>query len=575
MGKLAAARMKGFKKSIIQPENFSIFTAIEFPKNMKHYLYKTLVFLVLIIVFLPACQVKKTMKKATEFEAAGMFKDAADMYFQALQLNPKKAEIKIDLKRCGQLYLEELSEEISQSYHQGDYKTTVYDYVAATAYVDKLARVGVNLKIDPSSTRYFEEAKENFLAERYEVGQKTLMEQNYTDAKEIFEEIYRIDPDFRDTKNYLNQAKFEPVYQEASRLYGEGKYMEAYQKWHFIFIEDPNFKNVKDQMQQALNERYKQGSLFLMNENFTEAATALGEVYRADPGFEDVKVLFAEARNEPVYRQGNSLLTDGKCRTAYFAFNDVVNDAGNYKDAVKLRETSLKCAQYPVAVGTLAPKGKSASAGEFQSMLINRMIKQNNLFLKVYDLAALDNSISQSLLNNAGNLNRSQLQQLASKHGLKAVLFCNLSEFTQNEGKQKKVEKTGFERTTTKTSTGQVSVSDRQVKYEEVSQENLVSMTMNYKLISTQTGEILLTDYFTEQLSDETKYASYNGNSTILYPAVNSNGIFMVDDRNFQSLQSLLKAPKNIKSAASMTNTVFETASQKIAGNINNFNPEK
>jgi hypothetical protein len=203
------------------------------------------------------------------------------------------------------------------------------------------------------------------------------------------------------------------------------------------------------------------------------------------------------------------------------------------------------------------------------------MIKQNNLFLKVYDLTALDNSISQSLLNNAGNLNRSQLQQLASKHGLKAVLFCNVSEFTQTEGKQKKVEKTGFERTTTKTSTGQVSVSDRQVKYEEVSQENLVSMTMNYKLISTETGEILLTDYFTEQLSDETKYASYSGNSNILYPAVNSNGIFMVDDRNFQSLQSLLKAPKNIKSATSMTNTVFETASQKIAGNINNFNPEK
>jgi len=529
----------------------------------------------LIIALFPACQVKKTMKKAAEFEAAGMFKDAADQYYQAFQLDPKKPEIKIALKRTGQLYLEELSENIARYYNRAEYKATVYEYVTAIGFVEKLARSGVDLNLDPASTRYFEEAKDNYLNERYSSGQKTLIEQNYEEAKAIFSEIYQIDPDFKDTKSYLNQAKFEPVYQDAARLYGDGKYMEAYQKWYSIFLEDQNFKDVKDQLQQALNERYKQGSLFLMNENFTEASTALGEVYRADAGFLDVKILFTEARNEPVYRRGNVMLANKKCRTAYFAFSDVINDAGNYKDAVNLKATSLQCAQYPIAVGTWAPKGKTAQAAEFQNMLINKMIKLDNPFLKVFDLAAVDNYIYQSLINNAGNLNRSQLKQLADKHGLKAVLFCNVSEFVQNEGKQKKVEKTGFERITTKMPTGQVTVNDRQVKYDEISQENSVTMTLNYKLISTETGEILLTDYFTEEKGESTKYAVYGGNANVLYPAINSNGVFLADERNFQSLQNLLKAPRSIKTTASLTNIVFDASSKKISSNINNFNPEK
>jgi len=542
---------------------------------MKHGYCKAFVFLVLISFLLPACTLKKTMKKAAEFETAGMFKDASDLYYQAYQINSKKAEIKISLKRCGQLYLEELSESIAQSYNRGDYKNTVYDYVTARGFIDKLSRAGLDLKIDPASTRYYGEARDNYLSERYEAGQKTLIEENYDDAKSIFDEIYQIDPNFKDTKSYLNQAKFEPVYQEAARLYGEGKYMEAYQKWHSIFLEDQNFKNVKDQMQQALNERYKQGSLSLMNENFQEAATALGEVYRVDPGFEDVKALFTEARNEPVYRRGNAMLSAGKCRTAYYAFDDVVKDAGNYKDAVRLKENSLQCAQYPIAVAMLAPKGKSAEAGDFKSMLINRMINQNNLFLKVFDLSSVDNGIAQTLMNNAGNLSRAQLQQLAGRNGLKAVLFCNVSELNRNDGKPIKTERAGFERIITKTPAGETSYYDKKVKYDEISQENSVTITLNYKLISTETGEILLTDYFTEDKRDAVKYAVYGGNTNILYPSTYSNGTYSLDERNYQALQMLVRTQKNITSTESLTNSVFETSSQKIAGNINNFNPEK
>ena len=37
----------------------------------------------LIVFFIVGCMVKKTMKKAGEYESAGMFKDASELYYKA------------------------------------------------------------------------------------------------------------------------------------------------------------------------------------------------------------------------------------------------------------------------------------------------------------------------------------------------------------------------------------------------------------------------------------------------------------------------------------------------------------
>ena len=384
------------------------------------------------------------MKKGAEYESARMFKDAADLYYSVCLKRPKKPEIKIALKRSGQLYIDEQSDNIAQSFNRGEYKSTVYNYITVRDFVEKLGNAGIDLKPDPSMKRYFDDAKERYLAQRYEAGQQILGEQKYEEAKATFLEIFNIDPDFKNTRNYLKQATFEPVYQDGARLYGEGKYMDAYRKWYSVFVLDKNYKDVADQMKQALNERYKQGSLYLMDENFQDAAIALGEVHHADPMFKDVKILYTEARNEPVYRKANTLLKNGKCRTAYFSFDNVVKDAGTYKDAAQQREKALACAQYPIAVKTSAQGARTAAAKQFQATLISQLINQKNLFLKVYDLSAIDQRIEQSLVNSAGNLDGNLLRQLGNMQNIKAVLFIDFTDFSRNEGQLITVEKTGF-----------------------------------------------------------------------------------------------------------------------------------
>ncbi|MEI6155454.1 MAG: hypothetical protein WCQ90_15360, partial [Deltaproteobacteria bacterium] len=471
-----------------------------------------------IILFTGGCMVKKTLKKGAAYESAGMFKDASELYYKTCIKRPKRPEVKIALKRSGQLYIEDQAENISQSFSRGDYKTTVYDYITTRDFIEKVADAGVDLKPDPAMMRYFDDAKENYLAQRYEAGQKYMGEQKFEEAKATFFEIFKIDPDFKDTRNYLKQATFEPIYQDGARLYGEGKYMDAYRKWNTVFEQDNNYKDVADQMKQALNERYKQGSLYLMNENFQDAATALGEVYHVDPTFKDVKLLFTEARNEPVYRRANIFLKNGKCRTAYYSFDNVVNDAGTYKDAAEQREKALACAQYPIAVKTSAQVGKAAEAQQFQTLILSQLINQKSLFLKIFDLSAIDKRIGQTLVNPSGNFDGNLLQQLANKQNIKAVLYINFTEFSRNEGTFKKIEKTGFERIVTKKTTGENVIFDKQVKYEESSQGNSVSMTLIYKLVSVEKGEILLSDRLSDSKTSEIRYATYSGTANNLYP---------------------------------------------------------
>ncbi len=536
---------------------------------------KTVLFAIVFIFLLHGCMVKSTLKKGASFETAGMFKDAAELYYKACLKKPGNPDLRIALKRAGQLYLDDQADQMSQSFNRGDYKTTVYSYVAARDLMEKVSKAGIDLRPDPSMQRFFEDAKTSYLAQRYEEGQRLIGEQKFDESRTIFAEIYQIDQDYRDTRNYLKQATFEPLYQEGARLFGDGKYMEAYRKWQTIYSQDRNYKDVPDQMAQALNERYKQGSVFLMNEQFPEAAVALGEVYKADPGFKDVKALFTEARNEPVYRSGNQHLTGEKCRTAYFEFDNVVKDAGVYKDAAALRDRALACAQYPIAVTTAVRRGYNQQTQQFQTTLMGQLLNQKNLFIKVYDLAAVDQYLLQTLNQIGGGFDVNLLRPLAGKQNIKALLYVDFSDIQRIEGNLQRESKTGFERTTSKNQAGETINIDKRVSYEEFQQRNTVSISLGWRLISVSTGQTLLTDRVSENASDEIRYANYTGNKEILYPSTYQNGNYSINTSNHRNLQNLLKANRNITPLNSLTEKAFGAASRKIALAIDQFNPEK
>lgn len=528
-----------------------------------------------ILLLTAGCAVKKMIKQAEQFEGAGMFKEASELYYQVHLKKPSKADYKIALKRTGQIYYEELSGEIKSCFNRGDYKETVYYYMEASAMVDKYNRTGVSIKVDPMMDRYFNDAKDYYLDSRYKLGLKHITDQEFVEAKNVFSEVFQIDPEYKDTRTYLNEATFEPIYREGTQYYNDGRYMEAYNKWESIYLRENNYKDTRSRMDEALNERYKEGTLLLMSENFNDAAHALGEVFKANPNFKDVKAQYVEARNEPVYRQAKTDMNQDNCRTAYFGFERILNDAGTYKDSKTLKDQALACAEYPVAVYSRPVKQFGADATQFENTTVKNLLGKKNIFLRVFELSTINSRLENRLINSLGEVDEGALRTLNRENNIKAVLVLEYDNFKKNKGQLKKEELTGFERVTTKSTDGQTSFYDKQVKYSEFFQENEISLTVRYKLVSATTGETLLSNTYSGSKNDKINYATYDGDKNQLYPAKNNRGSWNINESGYRSLQTLLRGETQIKSIENMQQLLFNDLSNDIANDINNFNPER
>lgn len=534
------------------------------------------VFILLISLLMMGCATRRMAKQAAEYEHAGMFREAAELYYQAAVRKPREVELKLGLKRAGQMYLEGLAGEVSEAHTRGNHEKAVYDFLEMQNFADKVQKTGVNLKIEHATLRTFENAKELFLEERYQLGQRLIDEQNFDEAKKIFTEIYDISPDFRDTHSYLNTATLEPLYQNGSRYFSQKKYMLAYREWEKIAARDTGYKDVRRRMQQALNERYKEGTVFLINEDFSAAENALGDVYNINPGYMDVKSQYIEARNEPVYRAAIQNLGSGRCRAAFRGFEVVMGDTGgNYKDAASLHDEALECASFPVALLANPLPGNTQDDEEFENILIQMILDARDPFIKIHNLGDINRRVQRSFIGATGALNRTMLRELHNRNRIAAVLVVNFLDYDKTRGSVRRKEKNGFERVAIEDQEGQTTYRDRQVTYMEYTRTSRVRLNVNIQLISTLTGEILLSQRFNQSESDEMKYAVYRGETKNLYPAILRNNVWQIDERNYSSLQKLLNAEQSIASADQLRDILFSDINAQITTALINFDPER
>lgn len=531
--------------------------------------------ILLTILMLPGCAAKRMARQAAEYERAGMFKEAAELYFNASQRKPREVEYKTGLRRSGQMHIDQVSTGIVGAYGRGEYRKAVYDYLEMQQFVSRVQTAGVQIQINQMARQSFEGARERYLDQQYTEGQRLIQEQSFDQARAIFTEIQNIQPGFRDTQTYLNTATLEPMYQSGNRHFRDRRYMEAYREWERVARRDPNYKDVQELMQQALQERYRQGTSFLMNENFTAAATALGEVHRINPNYQDVKELYTEARNEPIYRKAQKDLKNGRCRSAYRAFSKVLEDAGQYKSASQYKDQALDCASFPVAIYIPDIQGNSSETEIFEQVLIESILQKEDPFVSVHKLPSVSRQIDRSFRSSTGTLDRNRVRELKTRHSIDAMLVINFSNFQKLDGRQRKTTKSGFLRQVTTNDDGEVTYHDRLVKYDEYEQTNTLRFSINYQLISTENNRILLSRRINVSEEDHMHYADFDGDSRNLYPAMGGDQQRLsIDERNQRQLQNLLRADRSIRSANHMRDEQFRKAALEIAEALVAFNPE-
>jgi tetratricopeptide (TPR) repeat protein len=540
--------------------------------------FTILILLGILTLINPGCSgAKKMAKRASELEMSGMFKEAAELYYFAAIRKPDNVEFKSALRRAGAMYVEDVSQEITASYNRGEYQKVVYDYLAIDEFINKVKRTGVDIPVDNSIKLAYDNAQNQYLNEKYDEGLKLLGEKRYAEAKTVFEEIHKINHEFRDTRTHLNTATLEPLYQNGTQFFSQQNYMGAYREWARVTAVDPNYKDTRQRMQNALNERYKEGTILLMNEDFHNAAVALGDVFQVNPSYQDVRKLFIEAQCEPLYRQSIENMRIQRCRESYMTFLRISEiSGGEYKDSGRLRAQALECASYPIAIHSKAMPGNTTDRSEFESSLMQNILNKQDPFIKIHLLPTLNNRVSRSILASTGAMNRAMLKELHDRQGIKAVLALDFIQYEKLQGNPKRVDKKGIYREASTSEQGITTYNDRQVNYTEYSNTNKVVLTLSYQLISTNTGEVLLAQRLnTSELSDVHYVVFEGGEHKNLYPTITQNGNFFIDERNYSSLQRLLAAEKSLTPVMKLKDKVFVDLTNQITDALVKFNPER
>jgi len=464
---------------------------------------KSSILLVLLAILLSfgGCASKRYAKKAKKFEEAGLYEDAANMYYESAKKDNENIDAKLGLRKNGQLLLDKKLAAFSEAYKTGRTKDAVYAYIDADNYNKKIVAVGVSLTFPEHQKEYYKEVKETYLYDRYNEGVKALDLEDFANAFLVFDEIVKIDASYKDSKSNYVIAKYEPQ-----------------------------------------------------------------------------------------YRDGINKLDNGLFRSAYYIFEKIVKEQGEYKDVLTLKDEALEKATITIAIvpfntGSNVPyEMKDQMTAEiireinhldmpFYKIINNEQVRQKvraKSFKIFFDKTTKESSIA------AGN-----------SLGVKAILTGKVIAYRASEGKLSKQEKRGYIKNIIqkKSSTGEAvqEVKYSKVTYLEYKKTNNVSLRFQYKLVSTETGEILATNYLNLDRKDEVHYAVYGGgNAKKLIP-----GYWKHKTRNsaqdkkeegpmaVNKLQRLLKANKTIVSSAQLTNNLINEIAEQVAEDIKNYNPEK
>lgn len=534
--------------------------------------------IVFLFLFLFSCSIKNTtLKKGAEMEKLGNFKQASELYLGVLYRKPNLPEIENALRRSAQLHISETAFTIATKNEKGDKEGVVNEYYNLNGFVNQVNAFTKNLDIDQQTKAIYNKNLDQYLMGQYDLGIKYLSEKKFAEAESVFNDISRFNPNYKDTPKQLSIAINEPVYLSGIQLFGEKKYMPAYDKWNEIYTREANYKDVKNKLQQALNERYKEGSYYLMQENFKEAELAFEQVKNINNNYLDVKNLHREAASEPIYRKAIKDLKKGKCRTAYLGLDDIIQRFDSYKNADELKSDALVCAEYPIIVESYRGRNSSGFESNIQNAVIEDILASKNPFVKIIkgsnDISSPYYNISETSKNNT-QLKR-YIENFYVRTNAKAVLTIHINQYQLQDEPVRSYDVNGLEVKKLKARNGADSLVEKSVVYKEYEKRSTLQSNITYRLVEITTGKILMQKTIQKSDEKQIRYArNNNSNYKLIYPIRNVADRIMRDESNYKNLQALFQTSDQINSQ-SLADNILTDFRERIVNEILLFNPEE
>lgn len=387
------------------------------------------------------------------------------------------------------------------------------------------------------------------------------------------------------------QADFYTSYTSSSNKDALYKYQEA-QNFHKrvtgygvkLDLAD-NYDGYYQEVKSAyLKEVYEEALLELDQENFKKAREKLLEINKIDPDYEKVSELKLFAELEPEYRNAIDQYENQLYRKAYYSFEKVIKKKADYKQASQYLQRSLEAARFTIAISSFENSTRQRGVHDaISSEIISRLSTSGNPFIKLIDRSKLQEILREQKLGMTASHDPKSVAEAGRLLGAKVLLTGSLVLADEKEGSLQKTIRKGYLGREVKkrhpdTRKEYIDIEYRKVYYNEYQKTNTVHYLFNYQLISAETGEILAADNITVELDDQVKYATYEGNSRLLYPGrwdslnrhLKSDRVY-TGRRDKRNLDGLISGNRNIKSLAQLRISAVKDIGQRVSNSVIKF----
>lgn len=422
-------------------------------------------------------------KKGGKLDEAGLYAEAAGLYFESLRRNRTNIDAKIGLKKTGQQLLNDKLSDFFKAFSSGNKEEAVDHFLESEKYAARVQALGVILDIPDHYQTDFEQVKGEYLMELYEEGQNHMADENYVQAQKIFARIGELEPEFKDASSLQSVAYLEPLYRSGKQALEEGHYREAYQE-----------------------------------------------------------------------------------------LTKVVDKDRTYKDAFVLREDAISKGRYAIAIPSFGNKANNKDVTSKMSLYAqNEMANLGDPFIKIVDRDNIERILKEQHLALSGVLDEESVVQVGNLLGAQAVLLGDVVEYEESISALNRAEKVGYtsyqvKQLNEETNEMMTVTKYRKTNYTEFRKRSRAHVTVNFKLVSMETGEILMSKVVDDVVTDEIHYAKYEGNIDRLYPS--RDGRVWTSNRARRELRGLLSARKNLRSMQELRNDVLRKASSDLAHTV-------
>jgi len=208
-----------------------------------------------VFTTLVACSVQnRVLQQARVQDRAGMYDEAANLYYNVLLTDAKNKEAKLGLQSNGQKVIADKFAKFSKLVIENRIEEALKTYKFAQGYANNAHKVGVKLEWPHEYDEVYIDIVQEYTKTRFDDAIRLMQNRKYDLAEKVFEHIAVYDSSYKNVSVLRLNTVLEPLYNQGLNEFNAARFREAYFTFNKIVAIDETYKDAEKLRAQSLQK---------------------------------------------------------------------------------------------------------------------------------------------------------------------------------------------------------------------------------------------------------------------------------------------------------------------------------